>query len=296
MRVHQGPEATSIGAMACTVGSNIYFDPQHYNPANVHGQRLIAHELVHVLQQRAGRVRNPLGGGMAVVQVPGLEAEAERMSLLATKPQVRQVAQLKAGCAPLRPQRGTAGGQPVQARAAHPMVIQARSYTDTGGNRTTLKNRILAYFTAAGNGNLIGDAYWEESADQTYLLYNCGSIAGATGGYGRDYVSDALYQQLKTWWENTQAGTVEGGTTRTFGTAGVGGHRRRAQDYHNFTKVASANLNVAGYGNRRIILNFHCYVGASYANPNYQALPPPVPVVVAVPPPVDDTNYPRLGA
>ena len=35
------------------------------------------------MQQRAGRVRNPLGSGVAVVQDPALEAEAERMGLRA---------------------------------------------------------------------------------------------------------------------------------------------------------------------------------------------------------------------
>ena len=36
-----------------------------------------------MVQQRAGRVRNPLGAGVAVVQDPALEAEAERMGLRA---------------------------------------------------------------------------------------------------------------------------------------------------------------------------------------------------------------------
>jgi hypothetical protein len=40
---------------------------------------LLAHELVHVVQQRAGRVSNPFGGGVAVVQDQALEAEADRL-------------------------------------------------------------------------------------------------------------------------------------------------------------------------------------------------------------------------
>lgn len=81
VRVHVGPEAAAIGAMAFTLGSSIYFAPGQYEPHSPHGQRLLGHELTHVVQQRAGRVRNPFGGGVAVVQNPGLEAEAERMSL-----------------------------------------------------------------------------------------------------------------------------------------------------------------------------------------------------------------------
>jgi hypothetical protein len=45
----------------------------------MNGQALLGHELTHVVQQRAGRVRNPYASGIAVVQDPALEAEADRM-------------------------------------------------------------------------------------------------------------------------------------------------------------------------------------------------------------------------
>jgi hypothetical protein len=79
VRVHVGPQASSIGAMAFTHGSNLYFAPGQYNPNTDQGQHLLGHELTHVVQQRDGRVRNPFGSGLAVVQDRGLEAEAERM-------------------------------------------------------------------------------------------------------------------------------------------------------------------------------------------------------------------------
>ena len=83
VRVHVGTEATSIGAFAFTRGSDLYFAPGQYNPQSVPGQRLLGHELAHVVQQRAGRVRNPMGAGVAVVQDPALEAEADRMGMQA---------------------------------------------------------------------------------------------------------------------------------------------------------------------------------------------------------------------
>jgi hypothetical protein len=83
VRVHVGGEAASIGALAFTIGSDLYFAPGQYNPQTPHGQRLLGHELTHVVQQSAGRVRNPLGSGLAVVQDPDLEAEAERMGMRA---------------------------------------------------------------------------------------------------------------------------------------------------------------------------------------------------------------------
>jgi GNAT superfamily N-acetyltransferase len=79
VRVHVGPQAERIGAIAFTVGSDIYFAPGRFQPDTVHGQQLLGHELAHVVQQRAGRVRNPLGTGLAVVQDYALEAEADRL-------------------------------------------------------------------------------------------------------------------------------------------------------------------------------------------------------------------------
>ncbi len=83
VRVHVGPEAPSIGALAFTHGTELYFAPGQYSPLSTQGQQLLGHELTHVVQQRAGRVRNPLASGIAVVQDPALEAEAERMGLRA---------------------------------------------------------------------------------------------------------------------------------------------------------------------------------------------------------------------
>src|SRR5262249_51895404 len=80
VRIHVVPEAAASGALALTPGSDIYFAPGHYQPGSAHGERLLAHELTHVVQQRMGRARNPFGSGVALVQDPVLEAEAERMS------------------------------------------------------------------------------------------------------------------------------------------------------------------------------------------------------------------------
>jgi hypothetical protein len=79
VRVHTGSEASSIGALAFTWGSDIHFAPGQYNPHTQTGQMLLAHELVHVIQQRAGRVSNPFGNGIAVVQDQALEYEADRL-------------------------------------------------------------------------------------------------------------------------------------------------------------------------------------------------------------------------
>jgi hypothetical protein len=82
VRVHEGPQAQRIGAVAFTLGEQLYFAPGRFQPDTPAGQRLIGHELAHVIQQRQGRVRAP-GPGVAIVQDHALEAEADRLALRA---------------------------------------------------------------------------------------------------------------------------------------------------------------------------------------------------------------------
>src|ERR1043165_75718 len=83
VRVHVGREAPSLGAIAYTWGTNIHFAPGQYNPHTLQGQKLLGHELWHVVQQKSGRVKNPFGGGVAVVQDQAREPEADRMGIKA---------------------------------------------------------------------------------------------------------------------------------------------------------------------------------------------------------------------
>jgi hypothetical protein len=83
VRIHVGDRPAALGAVAFAHGSDLHFAHGRYDPATPAGQRLLGHELAHVVQQRAGRARNPFGTGLALVQDPALEAEAERMGLRA---------------------------------------------------------------------------------------------------------------------------------------------------------------------------------------------------------------------
>ncbi len=79
VRVHEGPTARAIGALAFTLGEDLHFAPGLYDPRSRDGVALLGHELTHVVQQRDGRVTNPYGYGVAIVQDPVLEREADRM-------------------------------------------------------------------------------------------------------------------------------------------------------------------------------------------------------------------------
>ena len=83
VKVHTGSEAAnaskSVQAQAFTVGNEIVFNEGKYNPTSSEGQRTIAHELTHVVQQREGAVDGtPREGGISVSD-PGdrFEQEAE---------------------------------------------------------------------------------------------------------------------------------------------------------------------------------------------------------------------------
>ncbi|MBV8519470.1 MAG: DUF4157 domain-containing protein [Acidobacteria bacterium] len=92
VRVHVGPHVQTLGATAYTQGSHIHFAPGQYDPRSPRGRQLLAHELAHVVQQRAGRARNPFGSGVAIVHDAMLEAEAERHAAVALRATERRVA------------------------------------------------------------------------------------------------------------------------------------------------------------------------------------------------------------
>lgn len=59
--------AKSVGANAYTVGSNVVFQRDAYDPGSLAGQTTLAHELTHVVQQRSGPVDGtPSGGGVSI--------------------------------------------------------------------------------------------------------------------------------------------------------------------------------------------------------------------------------------
>lgn len=72
----------SLNARAFTWGTDIFFGKGAYNPQTVEGQRLIAHELVHALQQSEGRASAPVQGQGPTVSTPQdpLEREADRIA------------------------------------------------------------------------------------------------------------------------------------------------------------------------------------------------------------------------
>jgi len=71
VRVHDDSRAhdsaVSVNANAYTVGSNIVFQRDRFDPGSADGKLTLAHELTHVVQQRSGPVDGtPTGGGIKI--------------------------------------------------------------------------------------------------------------------------------------------------------------------------------------------------------------------------------------
>src|SRR5215472_6044663 len=71
VRIHTGARADesarSVSAQAYTVGEDVVFRRGAYQPDTPAGRHVLAHELAHVVQQRAGPVDGtPVGGGLSV--------------------------------------------------------------------------------------------------------------------------------------------------------------------------------------------------------------------------------------
>ncbi|MEV6824441.1 DUF4157 domain-containing protein [Amycolatopsis sp. NPDC051102] len=72
--------AKSVNAQAYTVGSNIVFQRDKYDPSSEGGKHMLAHELTHVVQQRSGPVEGTDAGGGVKVSDPSDRFEREAVA------------------------------------------------------------------------------------------------------------------------------------------------------------------------------------------------------------------------
>jgi hypothetical protein len=122
VRVHEGPLAeravATLDARAFALGPHLVFGPGQYRPETPEGRGLLAHELAHVLQTRAG-----VPARAAVADDPRLEEEADRA-----------VRALAAGGTPVVGSRpGPALVRRASAKAAPPPPVPAPSPASAPG-------------------------------------------------------------------------------------------------------------------------------------------------------------------
>lgn len=151
VRVHAGADsaalAESIQAKAFTHGRDIHFNAGEYNPDSSVGQRLIAHELTHVVQQGAAsetpvqRAQEDAPADVAVQRSPDgvIQREGKRVNSLIAFWESQKVlnAPKKPGAKP------SGGGQEPQAEI--PIAV--------GGNEALLKDALAPPEKSGGGGD-----------------------------------------------------------------------------------------------------------------------------------------------
>jgi Zn-dependent peptidase ImmA (M78 family) len=84
VRVHNDAAADAsakgLGAHAYTVGSNVVFQRDAYDPSSPQGRTTLAHELTHVVQQRSGPVEGTEAPGGIQVSDPSDRFEREAVA------------------------------------------------------------------------------------------------------------------------------------------------------------------------------------------------------------------------
>ncbi|MEM9458844.1 MAG: DUF4157 domain-containing protein [Myxococcota bacterium] len=191
VRVHEGPAASAMGALAFTLGEQLHFAPGLYDPASREGIELLGHELAHVVQQREGRVGNPYGQGVAIVQDPQLEAEADHMG--------RLVAQEIWSQAPVRATARRNGARIMQSKRRAPGIqpTQPGSRPSPLGPRAPMKRPGPLPRT----GDRVSDAAVQRATAHVAANKRC-TIDGLTGT-GNDF------KPMDNGWEQLSATQIE---------------------------------------------------------------------------------------
>lgn len=133
VRVHTGAKADesarSINAQAYTVGTDVVFQSGKYEPDTDSGRHVLAHELTHVVQQKAGPVAGTPAPGGIMISHPSdaFEQAAERSAERVMADSVGASAVTTAGAASV--QRQEDEEEPAEAATAQAMAVQ-RSASD----------------------------------------------------------------------------------------------------------------------------------------------------------------------
>jgi uncharacterized protein DUF4157 len=148
--------AQRAGALAYTRGEEIHFAPGQFEPHTRRGGELLGHELMHVVQQRQGRVRPTAAGALNLD--PALEREADTLGARAAA----------GGRVASGPASATAAGDVVQAKLGFELELLVNA--DIGGKKIDSGTPIGTYGT-----------HLELTADET-------GQADAVTPYSQDWV------------------------------------------------------------------------------------------------------------
>jgi len=190
VRVHTDDRAAmsarAVSALAYTVGRSIVFDRGRYAPHQDEGRRLLAHELVHTIQQ--GRTRPPSRGERLSVDPSDTDPEGEARKIAAMPSRPAVVDHAAAG-GKLRVQRLDVPPQPdpeVEKVVEEALRIIARGVVKVGPEVVPEADAVAATAGTAAGGAGIG------------LLAGAGVVViGAIVILGVTYLAVKLYSEHK---------------------------------------------------------------------------------------------------
>ena len=176
VQFHTGPRvqalAGSLGAQAFTIGNHVAFAAGRYQPHTTEGQRLIAHELTHVVQQRQGISGVLLADGIGRPG-DGYERQADEMAERYTRG--GPAAKANAGAQ----RRGAAAGAAIQLFSGSAAASYARTWALTTnstygrfGNDCT--NFVSQSMDAGGWTHLIGSGYCDDRTSDSVWWFRSG--------------------------------------------------------------------------------------------------------------------------
>lgn len=187
IRIHNKPDhhalAKTLNANAFTMGDDVFFDEGRYRPGSQDGDKLLAHELTHVLQQRSGSVpaqSTDLGVNISQHGDNG-EIEADKMAEQATRGDVAE----------MRTSHVTEASSSSASSTGNGTTIQRDENDSQGLNLDLLPPGLR--LRLGGLGLLLGTT-------EAGLNYNFSGSAGLGLGYeyGEDFSLNASYGDLSS--------------------------------------------------------------------------------------------------
>jgi hypothetical protein len=220
VRTHTGSDAAgaavALGARAFTVGDHIFFGAGEYQPSSASGQRLIAHELTHTIQQKpaAPRVQRDWLDDLkaaALERVRGWASELPPYELLTVllgrDPITQQVVERSGGNIIHAALRLVPNGQQIfDDMRQSGSLDRAAAWFDAEIARLNLTwQGIRALFTQAWNA-ISGTDFLQPSVVWERIrgifgptLQRIGDFAAAVGRRLLDFIKEQVLQRLRAW-------------------------------------------------------------------------------------------------
>jgi hypothetical protein len=171
VRVHADSSAAqmanSLGALAFTRGHDIWFGAQQYQPATVEGQRVLAHELAHVVQQDAAEPASPVPDRSVVDTRTTTSGTVQRLGRPGPATRHNVYPWGKPGPVGSDHEVSTDGGSVVAAWIGYPVQPESMLYWCHGHSLGTAHTHGYSVYSGRSMATVVNDEWTNVPPDQT---------------------------------------------------------------------------------------------------------------------------------